>query len=583
MQSHKNKQNSSQGIPMQILKQTYIKYLRDVSAILSPLKFDVRKQEELIDSLHATELIVPVVGGFSAGKSTLINSFLGSGVLPTNITPETALATELRYGEESYFEAVKENGDSDRYDLAQTDEIKDRVAEYKFLRLYLNNANLKAIAPLVLVDMPGFDSPVQLHNQAILSYLSKGKYFVVLISVEDGNITNSVLREIQNINAFGKGFSFCISKANLRAPSDVNLIQNRIEEQLRDYFDYQKGVKGVIALGLDSGDELKNILEKIDSKGLFKSIFENELKQNSFEAQSAIDTTKSTLKSSKEDAQNAINELKLGIEKLKAKKQTALNEIQSRYSDGSVNSVIAAVANDINMNIDALAGLAATNQQGFSTELNGIIKTSLVREIKSKMSDIGSQLVDNFSLEMRSLNLTDFKIDDIWIEKISQTTKEFLQKAQNGLVDFSEKLKSGENAGKIYKVITTIIGLTTAVINPLLEIIIIFLPDIISFFTQGYTENKKHEQARDQIISNVIPSIKAKLRSEMPALLNEQISAMIEVVSDKFEEQLRQKEAEISKAIEEKSEDMQAIEAQILALENAKEEIRALTTQILYK
>lgn len=530
--------------------------------------------------MRATELIVPVVGGFSAGKSTLINSFLGSSVLPTNITPETALATELRYGEESYFEAVKENGDSDRYDLGQTDEIKERAAEYKFLRLYLNNANLKAIAPLVLVDMPGFDSPVQLHNQAILSYLSKGKYFIVLISVEDGNITNSVLREIQNINAFGKGFSFCISKANLRAPSDVNLIQNRIEEQLRDYFDYQKGV---IALGLNGGDELKNILEKIDSKELFKSIFENELKQNSFEAQSTIDTTKSALKSSKEDAQNAINELKLGIEKLKAKKQTALNEIQSRYSDGSVNSVIAAVANDINMNIDALAGLAATNQQGFSAELNGIIKTSLVREIKSKMSDIGSQLVDNFSLEMRNLNLTDFKIDDIWIEKISQTTKEFLQKAQNGLVDFSEKLKSGENAGKIYKVITTIIGLTTTVVNPLLEIIIIFLPDIISFFTQGYAENKKREQARDQIISNVIPSIKSKLRSEMPALLNEQISAMIEVVSDKFEEQLRQKETEISKVIEEKSEDMEAIEAQILALENAKEAIRTLTTQILYK
>ena len=428
--------------------------------------------------------------------------------------------------------------------------------------------------------MPGFDSPIQLHNQAILSYLSKGKYFIVLISVEDGNITNSVLREIQNINAFGKGFSFCISKANLRAPSDVNLIQNRIEEQLRDYFDYQKGV---IALGLNGGDELKNILEKIDSKGLFKSIFENELKQNSFEAQSAIDTTKSALKSSKEDAQNAINELKLGIEKLKAKKQTALNEIQSRYSDGSVNSVIAAVANDINMNIDALAGLAATNQQGFSTELNGIIKTSLVREIKSKMSDIGSQLVDNFSLEMRSLNLTDFKIDDIWIEKISQTTKEFLQKAQSGLIGFSEKLKSGESSGKLYKTITTIIGLTiTSMIIPLLQIAIVFLPEIISFFTQGYAENKKREQAREHIINSVIPSIKTKLRSEMPPLLNKQISAMIEAVSDKFEEQLRQKEAEISKAVKEKGDGVQAVEAQILALENAKEEIKMLTTKILY-
>ena len=108
------------------------------------------------------------------------------------------------------------------------------------------------------------------------------------------------------------------------------------------------------------------------------------------------------------------------------------------------------------------------------------------------------------------------------------------------------------------------------------------MPDIISFFTQGYAENKKREQARDQIISNVIPSIKAKLRSEMPALLNEQISAMIEVVSDKFEEQLRQKEAEITKVVEEKSEDMQVIETQILALENAKEEIKTLTTKILY-
>ncbi|EEF14994.1 hypothetical protein CAMRE0001_1506 [Campylobacter rectus RM3267] len=564
---------------MQILKQTYIKYLQDVSAILSPLKFDVKKQEELIDSLRATELIVPVVGGFSAGKSTLINSFLGSGVLPTNITPETALATELRYGEESYFEAVKENGDSDRYDLAQTDEIKERAAEYKFLRLYLNNENLKAIEPLVLVDMPGFDSPIQLHNQAILSYLSKGKYFIVLISVEDGNITSSVLRELQNINEFGKGFSFCVSKANLRAPSDVDLIKNRIEEQLKDYLDYQKDVT---VIGLDSGGELKNILEKIDSKELFKNMFESELKQSSFEAQSAIDTTKSALKSSKEEAQNAINELKRGIENLKAKKQAALNEIQSRYSDGSVNSVIAAVANDINMNIDTLASLAAVNQQGFAAELNGIIKTSLVREIKNKMSDIGSQLVDNFSLEMRSLNLTDFKIDDVWIEKISQTTKEFLQKAQSGLIDFSKKLKSGENAGRLYKAITTIIGLTTTVINPLLEVVIVFLPEIILFFTQGYAENKKREQAREQIINSVIPSVKTKLRSEMPSLLNEQISAMIEAVSDKFEEQLRQKEAEISKAVKEKGDDVQDIEAQILALENAKEEIKTLTTKILY-
>ncbi|GAA7008097.1 hypothetical protein ID0154_07670 [Helicobacter pylori] len=37
------------------------------------------------------------MGNFSAGKSTLLNRFLGKNVLPTAITPETSLATELHY------------------------------------------------------------------------------------------------------------------------------------------------------------------------------------------------------------------------------------------------------------------------------------------------------------------------------------------------------------------------------------------------------------------------------------------------------------------------------------------------------
>ncbi len=43
------------------------------------------------------QLVIPIVGNFSAGKSTLLNRFLGSSVLPTGITPETSLATELHY------------------------------------------------------------------------------------------------------------------------------------------------------------------------------------------------------------------------------------------------------------------------------------------------------------------------------------------------------------------------------------------------------------------------------------------------------------------------------------------------------
>ena len=53
----------------------------------------------LKQDIAEAELIMPVVGSFITGKSTLINSFLNSGLLPVGTTPETALATELRYSE----------------------------------------------------------------------------------------------------------------------------------------------------------------------------------------------------------------------------------------------------------------------------------------------------------------------------------------------------------------------------------------------------------------------------------------------------------------------------------------------------
>lgn len=55
---------------------------------------------------HASELKagffrVLVMGDFNRGKSTLLNSLIGSEVLPINATPTTAVITVIRYGEEA--------------------------------------------------------------------------------------------------------------------------------------------------------------------------------------------------------------------------------------------------------------------------------------------------------------------------------------------------------------------------------------------------------------------------------------------------------------------------------------------------
>ena len=258
-------------------KQQFLDYIGEVKNIISPLEISDNKLSEIQENITDAELIVPVVGGFSAGKSTLLNSFLGNEILPTAVTPETALATELRYGDSNYIEAVTASGTVEHHQLADFARLKDNAQNFKNLRVYLNNENLKAIQPLVLVDMPGFDAPIENHNQAILNYLERGVFFVFLTSVEDGNITLSMKREIDNLQQIGKGFSFCISKTNLRAPDDVKAVQQKISEQLEDDFDYT----GQIALlDMDGGNNLKNILTAVNPDELFKLLFIDELREN---------------------------------------------------------------------------------------------------------------------------------------------------------------------------------------------------------------------------------------------------------------------------------------------------------------
>ena len=78
-------------------REQFINYLEQVKSVTTSVQLADNSLAALIHNIKQAELIVPVVGGFSAGKSTLINSFLGCDLLPTAITPETALATELRY------------------------------------------------------------------------------------------------------------------------------------------------------------------------------------------------------------------------------------------------------------------------------------------------------------------------------------------------------------------------------------------------------------------------------------------------------------------------------------------------------
>ena len=81
----------------------------------------------LLDRLDAARLRVLVAGEAKRGKSTLVNAMLGREVLPSGVTPLTAVTTTVRYGDDERAEVRFLDGHDEKHPLAAlTDLVTER-------------------------------------------------------------------------------------------------------------------------------------------------------------------------------------------------------------------------------------------------------------------------------------------------------------------------------------------------------------------------------------------------------------------------------------------------------------------------
>lgn len=560
-------------------QECYIDYLEQVKNTLNDtsIKFDGAIEQKVKD----VELIVPVVGGFSAGKSSVINQFLGEDILGVGLTPETALATELRYSQENYFEAIDKNGNISRYEIAQSEEIKQKAEQYQFLRLHLNNQNLKEIEPLVLVDMPGFDAPIEHHNQAILTYLSRGVYFIVLISAEDGVIHKSILREISNIMDFGKGFSFCLSKTNLRSVGDIEMIQSEIQSQLKDYFDYEENI---VLLRKESANVFKKILLEVDPNLLIQRLFLKDLKTQNKEIIAEINMRISSLKMDAEEIKEAVEALKEGLEKLSRDKDKKIQQIQQKYTSQNLDGIVSRVYSELLHQKNSLAPLMIKNQSAFNGEINSVIRQVLVSEIQSRVISINQGIIEDIRVDLKGLS--EIKLDTQWIDVLADKMKGMF----NGLPDntFSKEDDSLKtilpNAiPLVTKYLPRIGAIPATIINPILGIAVALLPELIDMFRSKSRECEMKEKAIEYYESTILPSIKASVRNSLKEVFSQYAQDSMAVIYQEFENQIKAKQKEVEKTQQEKQKHQDEIEKNIQELSEKRDQTQALAEKFLYQ
>lgn len=192
--------------------------------------FDVTRIEHLAPLIENFEIRVPFIGPFSSGKTSLINALIEEWLLSTEVTPETAVPAEIRYGERHF---VGHTVEGRSISLSEDDIHENRLSALTkggWLEITLPAPFLAEIPHLVLVDMPGFGSGIETHDLAISGYVTRSLAYVIVVPVEDGTLHESVRRALSELAIWEKPLVLVISKAHKRAEAPE--IAQRVAEEV---------------------------------------------------------------------------------------------------------------------------------------------------------------------------------------------------------------------------------------------------------------------------------------------------------------------------------------------------------------
>ncbi len=403
--------------------------------------------------------------------------------------------------------------------------------------------------------MPGFDSPISSHTHAILEYLERGVHFVILASVEEGNLTKRMVRELKTLLEFDKGLSFILSKTDLRTPSRVEEVSHYIEEQLQDHLDL---TTHLIYSNKDN-NALLEVADKIDAEKLFSALYLERLKFLNSQLQNSLKSVIKSFDYSKEKALEEIKALDLGVKDIEKTYEKLRANLEEEYSSVAVGSVVKKVLEEVREQKSYLASLINKPNE-FNSEIESIMQQSLIKNAKLEIEKINLSFSKDFCAEFESLN-----------------------KLSSGFsVNLEHGLELGINAlSTIFSKnpVTRPFALILQGLKPLLKDLLTLLPNIIASFFRN--EEKERAKLENWIEVKVIPEVQYKLKKVLPGLFNEALQNSLKSLKDRCELEITHKKQEIVFAQKEKEKHLNDLEAQKQALENKINALSDLEQQYL--
>lgn len=183
----------------------------------------------------AFRLLVPLIGKFSVGKSTLLNAWLGQDIQAQDLAACTAVPTEFHYAQPAEEKVVvyRDVGTGalarQEYPLSSYPALLNGEMIHH-IEIHRNLAALSLYPDIILVDTPGLESTQGRHDRALGMYIGEGVAFILCVTRSGlGEAEKTFLTRQQSL---GQDVLLLVCQEDLSAASQRPSIRQAIAEQL---------------------------------------------------------------------------------------------------------------------------------------------------------------------------------------------------------------------------------------------------------------------------------------------------------------------------------------------------------------
>lgn len=510
------------------------------------------KSEIFLNEIQDTQYIkVPLVGVFSAGKSSLLNVFTERpGMLPVDTLPETAVAYELYYAAVETVELYRDGLKVDTKPLSDIKSLDTKPGD--IAKVYCDSLPVKELQErgIILVDMPGIGSGIERHDSAIFNYIHAGTAFVLVVDADQGALRTSTLSFMHELSQYNMFPAVLISKIDKKTEKAVNDMVEYIRYQMVQLGNIDPYISTVCSVNNDLSG-LKQYLYSLDADGLMFEKYNKKFKQI---VGSVMEQLKVRVELRSKVIENADEKIQVIDKEIANVKAEMPNDRNADTPEKSTQDILDNVHNALLAKSEEIARMIMDkeNQEEIKSVIVSTVRTTIISSLQEESAQysealgaaVQESIQDLSSIEVNTDVLSDFS-------DIIDTVKGYV----DALLDFG--------------------GIFGLIIKQVLP----FLPDVINWLfgkddvvVLEETREKFMNQCAKQIVDNIKPTI-FKITVDNQRKIQENLQAEMIAKMEKIKEGLREKIADATKTKEE-------VAAEIAQLNDGIERLNAIVASI---